>query len=173
MSQSTESHKGPQFTGWHMLAVMVGFFMIIVTVNMTMVYFSRSSWTGLIVKNSYVASQQFNERLEVQEKLLRAGWQAELMKRDGQAVFEIMHNGALARACDVTVDALQPMNTKADMTLTLSHDGSGLYKLPAQFLKGRWDLSFHGVCPEADGTLHRGYRLRDGKFLPFHNNTGS
>ena len=52
-----------QFTGKHMLAIMLGFFAVVLAANMTMVYFARHSWTGLVVENSYVASQQFNAKM--------------------------------------------------------------------------------------------------------------
>ncbi|MEO0913737.1 MAG: FixH family protein, partial [Pseudomonadota bacterium] len=61
-----------KFTGWHMFAVMVLFFGTIISVNLTLAYFASQSWTGLVVKNSYVASQHFNEdqaRLKAQKLL--------------------------------------------------------------------------------------------------------
>ena len=48
------------FTGRHMSYIMLGFFAVVFTANMTMVYFAKASWTGLVVANSYVASQSFN-----------------------------------------------------------------------------------------------------------------
>ena len=55
-----------EFTGKHMLAIMIAFFGVVFAVNFTMVYFSRHSWTGLVVENSYVASQEFNEKTAAQ-----------------------------------------------------------------------------------------------------------
>ena len=46
-----------RFTGFHMLACMIVFFGVIVAVNLTMATLASQSWTGLVVKNSYVASQ--------------------------------------------------------------------------------------------------------------------
>ena len=57
---STEAKKPFTFTGWHMLAIMLAFFGTIITVNFTMAYLATSTWSGLVVKNTYVASQQFN-----------------------------------------------------------------------------------------------------------------
>ncbi len=52
------------FTGRHMLFAMLAFFGVIIAVNLTMAVFATKSWTGLVVKNSYVASQAFNRELE-------------------------------------------------------------------------------------------------------------
>ena len=51
-----------EFTGRHMLAIMLAFFGTIIAVNLVMAIFASRSWTGLVVKNSYVASQEFNEK---------------------------------------------------------------------------------------------------------------
>lgn len=60
-SDYTPPGKGKwRFTGYHMIACVVSFFAVIIFANVTMAWFASSSWTGLVVKNSYVASQQFN-----------------------------------------------------------------------------------------------------------------
>ena len=61
---TTDAKKPFTFTGWHMLAIMLAFFGTIITVNFTMAYLATSSWSGLVVKNTYVASQQFNGKTE-------------------------------------------------------------------------------------------------------------
>ncbi len=38
---------------------MVAFFGVIIAVNVTMATIAIASWTGLVVQNSYVASQEF------------------------------------------------------------------------------------------------------------------
>ena len=60
-----------EFTGKHMLAICVGAFGVIITVNLILAYNAVATFPGLEAKNSYVASQQFNERRDAQEGL---GW---------------------------------------------------------------------------------------------------
>jgi nitrogen fixation protein FixH len=45
-----------------MLFSMVAFFGVIITVNMIMARFAVTTWSGLVVPNTYVASQQFNAK---------------------------------------------------------------------------------------------------------------
>ena len=59
---------GAVFSGRHMLLTMLAFFGVIIGVNLTMAWFARSSWTGLVVENSYVASQEFNAKMEARIK---------------------------------------------------------------------------------------------------------
>lgn len=174
--------KSPKrgFTGFHMLMVMGGFFLTIFTVNFTMVYFSRVSWTGLVVQNSYVASQDFNHQLEAQTKLKEAGWRAELLAvgretRTGLAsaemeqaagpLFLITRWGQPASGCEVTAMASRPMHTHEDVTLLLAARHQGAYALPHSLLEGRWDLRINAKCAEAGAPLQRVYRLRDGRLL--------
>jgi nitrogen fixation protein FixH len=43
-----QSQKGFVFTGYHMLAILVAFFGVIISVNLLMAYYANSSWSGLI-----------------------------------------------------------------------------------------------------------------------------
>ncbi len=61
---SVKTKTSGAFTGWHMLGIMVAFFGVIIAVNITMAYKAVSSWSGLVVKNTYVASQEFNDKAE-------------------------------------------------------------------------------------------------------------
>ena len=58
-----------EFTGWHMLALMVGGFGIIITVNFTMAYNAISTFPGLETRNPYVVSQKFEADRAAQNAL--------------------------------------------------------------------------------------------------------
>ncbi len=60
ISQGSEPRR---FTGWHMVAVMALFFGTIISINFVMAWSASRSWSGLVVENAYVASQQFNGKL--------------------------------------------------------------------------------------------------------------
>jgi len=53
-----------RFTGWHMTGILLGFFGIIVAVNFTMATLATRTFGGVVVQNSYVASQRYNEWLK-------------------------------------------------------------------------------------------------------------
>ena len=52
------------FTGRHMFATLVVFFGIVIAVNFTMASYATTTFGGLVVENSYVASQKFNRWLD-------------------------------------------------------------------------------------------------------------
>ena len=60
-----------ELTGRHVLAITVSAFTVIIGVNLLLAYKAVSTFPGLEVDNSYVASQGFNARKAAQEAL---GW---------------------------------------------------------------------------------------------------
>jgi nitrogen fixation protein FixH len=60
-----------EIKGWHVLAFTVAAFGVIIAVNLVMAYKAISTFPGLEVENSYVASQTFDADRKAQEAL---GW---------------------------------------------------------------------------------------------------
>jgi len=75
-----------EFTGKHALMIFGGAFSVIITVNLAIAYNAVSTFPGLEVKNSYVASQHFDAKREAQ---LRLGWSVRADARDGQVILSI------------------------------------------------------------------------------------
>ena len=63
-----------RFTGWHMTAIVVAFFGVVVAVNFTMAYFAINTFGGTVVDNSYVASQKYNRWLADARAQQALGW---------------------------------------------------------------------------------------------------
>ncbi|ANN60632.1 cytochrome oxidase [Mesorhizobium loti] len=75
---STNTQKTREFTGRHMLLTILGFFGVVIAVNLTMATLANTSWTGLVVENTYVASQQFNKKAEERRAQAALGWTGNL-----------------------------------------------------------------------------------------------
>ena len=56
-----------KLTGWHVLAIFVGAFGVIIGVNVALAWNAVATFPGLEVDNSYIASQTFDDRREAQE----------------------------------------------------------------------------------------------------------
>lgn len=63
--------RGRPFTGWHAFAIFGSAFTVIIGVNIALAVNAVRTFPGLEVKNSYVASQTFDDRRAAQEAL---GW---------------------------------------------------------------------------------------------------
>ncbi len=128
-----------KFTGWHMAGALLGFFGTIITVNMIMAYFATSTWTGLVVKNSYVASQNFNTETAALKAQQAMGWDAASEYRDG--TFGITLTGrdqAPLGGAIVTAKVGRPAYESDDRTVQLLETAPGQYEAPTDLGPGIW-----------------------------------
>ncbi|BCG82612.1 MULTISPECIES: FixH family protein [unclassified Mesorhizobium] len=86
---STNTQKTREFTGRHMLLTILGFFGVIIAVNLTMATLASTSWTGLVVENTYVASQQFNRKAEEGRAQAALGWTGKLTIARGEVRYSL------------------------------------------------------------------------------------
>ena len=140
--------QGFVFTGWHMLGVMVLFFGTIITVNLVMAWNATHSWSGLVVQNTYVASQQFNDAALAQRAL---GWTAEADYADGVLTVDIRDRDGMAAQVE-RIEALVgwATSTRDDFRPVLTRDGSR-FSAPAEMVPSNWDVYLKAWAP--DGTL--------------------
>ncbi|MFC4254375.1 hypothetical protein GRI97_02985 [Altererythrobacter xixiisoli] len=126
------------FTGRHMTAILVAFFGVVIAVNITMARFATGSFGGIVVENSYVASQQFNGWLQQAEQQRQWGWGALTAWRpDGRLMVTV--TGAPA---DVTVHATarHPLGRMPDQALDFEPQGGGRFLSRSALPEGRWTL---------------------------------
>lgn len=127
------------FTGWHMAAIMVSFFAVIIAVNLTMAFFARSSWTGLVVKNSYVASQSFNRDAEIARQQQALGWQMTLsVKRDAVQLSVLDRENQAMAGLRIRAVLQRPTDEAGDQVLKLQETGAGNYRTEAAIGGGVW-----------------------------------
>lgn len=130
---------GFRFTGWHMLGVMLLFFGTIITVNLVMAWNAVSSWSGLVVQNTYVASQEFNGKVEKARAFAESGFAGELTIADGRVSYRLHDAAGGPIAADaVTVTFKRPTDEREDFTLTLVGDGEGNYSAARTLPAGQW-----------------------------------
>lgn len=126
------------FTGWHAAGILVAFFGTVAAVNFTMAGFASSTFGGVVVENSYVASQHFNSWLDAAESSRALGWQAH-PSRTGDGRIAI----AMAGAPEGTVlsgAARHPVGRLPDTQLDFARQSDGSF-LSRQILPvGRWTL---------------------------------
>ena len=128
------------FTGRHMLLVVLLFFGTIIAVNIAMVVAATGTFPGLVVKNSYVASQHYNQLLESARIQNEAGWQVELAAPDGVITFRLADRDGVARQrLQVTALAGRPSSTLEDRLIDLV-EGPGGYTAAEKLPAGLWDI---------------------------------
>jgi nitrogen fixation protein FixH len=126
------------FTGKHMLAIMLAFFSVIIAVNVTMATFAGSSWTGFVVKNSYIASQEFNDKVAAARAQQALGWSAALAIEDGMARVELRDaDGAPIDVSTATLELRNPATDSADRIIAMAPAGSA-HAGPVDIADGVW-----------------------------------
>lgn len=136
---TTDTRKAFTFTGWHMLAIMLAFFGTIIAVNFTMAYFATSTWSGLVVKNTYVASQEFNGKTAAIKEMLATGIAGELSV-DGKGMrYRLTLPGNTPVVADsVLAHFKRPVGDHQDFEQVLTPAGDGLYLAEKAVLPGSW-----------------------------------
>ncbi|RST84873.1 cytochrome oxidase [Aquibium carbonis] len=134
-----QSASAGEFTGRHMLLIMLAFFGVIIAVNLTMATLANTTWSGLIVKNSYVASQHFNAQAQAARAQAALGWSS-TMAYDGTAFRYTLVD---ARGEPLVLDPSEaffrrPVSDRDDRTIPLAPQGLGVLVGAVELGDGLW-----------------------------------
>ena len=131
--------QGFVFTGWHMAGVMVLFFGTIISVNLVMAWNASKSWSGLVVPNTYVASQQFNGKVAEARALAASGIEGDLTVKEGRIAYRVTDaGGAPLAADDVSAVFKRPVDERKDFTVALEPAGEGVFVADRAVPAGQW-----------------------------------
>lgn len=124
------------FTGRSFAAIIVGFFGVVVAVNITMARLASGTFGGTVVDNAYVASQQFNGWLAQARAQDRLGWVTPL-SLDGRRHVLV---GVPGTGFVATGTAHHPLGRAADISLRFAPDGHGRLRASTALPPGRWQV---------------------------------
>lgn len=146
MQEHITDQKPFEFTGKHMALVMGSFFGVIIAVNISMAVLAKSSWTGLVVKNSYVASQEFNRDLEAAKIQKASGIYSDVTYRDGKLSLSVRDkNGELVKADNTVLFVGRPAFEQADRTLELSAGETNKFEQALDLEEGPWAIEIRAI----------------------------
>ncbi len=124
-----------RFTGRHMAIIMVAFFAVVIAVNLTMARLAGASFTGVVVENSYVASQHYNRWLEEARAEEKLGWKADARRAaDGHLLVRL---DGVPTGATVLAHAWHPLGRATDHTLQFAADGE-VFRSTQALPEGRW-----------------------------------
>lgn len=139
------ARKPFRFTGWHMTAILVAFFGVVIVVNVGMARLAMHTFSGVVVENSYDASQQFDRWLDEAAKEQALGWHANVARQaDGHVVVTLTGKG-LDQAV-LTGEGWHPLGQLADRPLTFHRIAGGDYLSDQALPDGRWRLRLKVVA---------------------------
>lgn len=137
----TQQRRAPRpFTGRHATIIFVVFFGVVIAVNVLMARLATSTFGGVVVENSYVASQKFNGWLEQARADKALGWKAVVDRGPSGEVQARLSDarGAPLTGARVTAVAEHPLGVRDNETLTLRETEPGHYVAP--LVEGRWQV---------------------------------
>ena len=136
-----------QLTGRHVLMIFVGAFGVIIGVNLVLAWSAVATFPGLEVKNSYVASQQFDARKAAQEAL---GWTVRADAAEGEVVLSITdEQGQPVRVGGLDAVIGRATHVADDIRLEFIFDGTS-YVAPVTLADGNWNIRMTALAE--DGT---------------------
>ena len=136
-----------QITGKTVLIITVSAFAVIIGVNITMAIFAVGTFPGLEVKNSYVASQEFDDRRAAQEGL---GWIVDADYDGGEILMTFRdQDGQPIEPKEFSVLVGRTTESRDDVRPAFNGYG-GKYAAPVELGRGKWMLQLTAVAE--DGT---------------------
>ncbi len=124
-----------KLTGWHVLAICVAAFGVIIGVNVLLAVKAVTTFPGLEVENSYVASQVFDSERAAQQAL---GWRLERSYEGGHLVLAFTDAaGAAVELGDLTATVGHTTEAADDRTPVFAFQ-DGRYVAPLTLTRGRW-----------------------------------
>lgn len=132
-----------KLTGPKVLAIALAAFGIIIGVNLLLAWKAVVTFPGIEVRNSYVASQEFDKARAAQVAL---GWDVSAQYRDG--VLEIIlegPNGVPAEVTEMVALVGWATSTKDDVTPEFTRNGA-TYATPLELRDGNWNIRLKAVA---------------------------
>ncbi|MGB5077251.1 MAG: FixH family protein [Sphingorhabdus sp.] len=137
-----KSQTAPRkFTGWHMTAILVAFFGVVIVVNFTMASFAIGTFGGTVVDNSYVASQKYNGWLADAAKQDALGWRSKVSLSPERLVqVSVEKDGKALEGVRATGTAEHPLGKAPSISLDFIGAGDGLLNSQTRLPAGRWNV---------------------------------
>lgn len=131
-------------TGRRVLLIFIAFFGTIMAVNFYMAKQAVGTFGGVVVDNSYVASQQYNGWLAEARAQKALGW-SEKVTRAPSGILSISLKNAVGepmQGAKVTAVAQHPLGRQKPLDLIFTQGADGEYVAPTPLPAGRWHVRF-------------------------------
>jgi nitrogen fixation protein FixH len=133
---------GFRLKGWHVLVAVVGFFAVVIAVDVSFAVMAYRTFPGEVSVTPYEDGLVYNKtlaQLAAQEKL---GWKAAASAEPGAVVLMVRDRaGAPVRALRVTAKLERPATETGRLNLAFRETAPGRYEAPIGRAGGAWDLS--------------------------------
>lgn len=146
MSDATYSPEQGQWTlkGWHILAALIAFFSVIISVNMFFLTMALNSFSGIETSDAYRKGLAYNSRITEQRRVEERGWSGAISTTDARVpVITLTRvSGAPLTGMAVTGKIGRPTTDKFDRSVSFIETRDGAYHAVGVTLEpGRWVMT--------------------------------
>ena len=131
-----KARRKGEFTGRHMALVLVIGFGIVAAVNFFMASLAVGGFHGVVVENSYVASQKFNTWLAEAEKARALGWEVRPGRGDDGHL--LVETADVPAGADIGAELRRPLGEQEFASLVFDPLPDGRYRSREPIAEGRW-----------------------------------
>lgn len=125
-----------EFTGRHMAAALVGMFGVIIGVNLLMATLAVRGFSGVVVENTYVASQRFNGWLGKAREQESLGWTAKIERLPGGRL--AVATTSVPNGAEVSATLRRPLGQRETTRLIFAQVQPGRFVSRDRIAAGRW-----------------------------------
>lgn len=142
--------------GWHVLAGLLGFFGVVIAVNVYFAFAAVGTFPGEDVTHPYIQGLEYNRTLAQHRAQQAHGWRitAALSSRPRGALLEVdlrQRDGSPLLGARVDGTLRWPADSHRDHALQFTEQGRGLYVAAIDRLaEGDWDLRATATAPNHD-----------------------
>lgn len=155
MAHVSVTQKPFAVTGWHVLAVFLGLFGVMLAVNILFVVLALKTFSGE-TDHAYINGLKFNETLAAKAQQAQMGWTMSLSLQrpaGGGAIFEARLNdkdGAPLTGAAMQGSLGRTTATHEDRSLRFEETAPGIYRaVIADLRPGRWRFAAQATMPGA------------------------
>lgn len=132
-----------EITGRHVLALMLGFFGIIIATDAYLVYKAVSTFGGIETKDAYRKGLTYNERIAEERAQEARGWTKDARLENGELRITVRDKDQKGvEGLQITAQFGRPATNSEDRTLQLTQIGSGEYMATVgDIAPGNWVAS--------------------------------
>jgi nitrogen fixation protein FixH len=152
---SARSRPEFELRGWHVLLILVGFFAVVIAVDVAMAVKAYATFPGEVTDRPYEEGLAFNRTLAARAEERTLGWRArvEVTPQDvGRTQIRLIvkdASGAPVRRLKLKARLERPATESGRLEPGFTETRPGLYVASVPDTPGAWDLSVSGV--DADG----------------------
>jgi nitrogen fixation protein FixH len=146
MTATDTPRPGFRLNGWHVLAIVSGFFAIVIAVDAGFVAMAVMTFPGEVSATPYEDGLAYDASLRQLRAQERLGWAATAAAEPGAVAIEMRdRNGAPLAGLAVTGQLERPATEAGRLVLRFHETRPGRYVAHPGDLAGVWDLTAHAI----------------------------